>query len=202
MMVSSNHHKISALHDGLDSGIKATRGVIRNVVSYSKKKKDLVFILSIALYFKGAWVDPFDELCTRRDDFYTGIKREIVQVPYMSKAYYKSLSYASSKGFKILDIMEPLGLKLNLKNSEILEGLDGDIAMEKTKIIHKCCIEVNESGTEAAAVTINEEDEACSADQSQPRIDFIADHPFIFLVREETSDTNVFLGAVVNPLFE
>lgn len=105
-------------------------------------------------------------------------------------------------GFEVSDIMELLGLKLNLKDSEILEGLDGDIAMENSKIIHKCCIEVNESGTEATAVTINEEDETCSADRSQPRIDFIADHPFIFLVREETSNTNVFLGAVVNPRFE
>lgn len=84
--------------------MKATTGVIRNVVSYSEKKKDLLLILANALYFKGAWVDPFDELCTRRDDFYTGIKREIVQVPYMSKAYYESLSHASSKGFKILGL--------------------------------------------------------------------------------------------------
>jgi len=33
-----------------------------------------------------------------------------------------------------------------------------------------------------------------------PTIDFVADHPFLFLIREDFSGTILFVGKVVNPL--
>ena len=60
-------------------------------------------------------------------------------------------------------------------------------------------IEVNEEGTEAAAVTtigIN----LTSAGPTQTPT-FIIDKPFIFAIRERTTNTLLFIGQVVNPLY-
>jgi serpin B len=58
-------------------------------------------------------------------------------------------------------------------------------------------IEVDEIGTEAAAVTtIGVE---LTSEPPQPT-QFIIDKPFIFAIRERTTNTLMFIGQIVNPL--
>jgi serpin B len=58
-------------------------------------------------------------------------------------------------------------------------------------------VEVDEKGTEAAAVTtIGIE---YTSTQPQPRM-FTIDKPFVFAIRERTTNTLLFIGQVVNPL--
>lgn len=64
------------------------------------------------------------------------------------------------------------------------------------EILQISCIAVDEHGTEAAAVTY-EENMTCSMYSPPP-----VDHPFVFMIREDSSGTPIFLGAVVNPLLE
>jgi serpin B len=58
-------------------------------------------------------------------------------------------------------------------------------------------IEVNEEGTEAAAVTTSTITTTEKGPRDPPR--FRADHPFLFLVRENESGLVLFLGRVVDP---
>jgi len=59
-------------------------------------------------------------------------------------------------------------------------------------------VEVNEEGTEAAAVTtIGIRLTSAGPDQTPT---FIIDKPFIFAIRERTTNTLLFIGQVVNPL--
>ena len=63
--------------------------------------------------------------------------------------------------------------------------------------IHKAFIDVNEEGTEAAAatgVTLM----PTSGVIGDPPV-FCADHPFLFLIRDNRSDSILFLGRVTNP---
>ncbi|KAE8666004.1 60S ribosomal protein L7a [Hibiscus syriacus] len=65
------------------------------------------------------------------------------------------------------------------------------------KVFHKCFIEVNEEGTEAAACTaviIEQQSQSC------PIASFVADHPFMFMIKEEISGVVFFVGSVLNPL--
>ncbi len=62
-------------------------------------------------------------------------------------------------------------------------------------IIHKAFIEVDESGTTAAAAT------AISFVDSLP-LSFIFNRPFIFLIREKFSNTILFMGKIVEPDIE
>lgn len=63
---------------------------------------------------------------------------------------------------------------------------------------HKAFIAVNEVGTEAAAATAVSVMQNQSAGP-QPVAKFIADHPFLFFLRDERTGTVLFLGRVTEP---
>ncbi|MCU0444361.1 MAG: serpin family protein [Microscillaceae bacterium] len=93
------------------------------------------------------------------------------------------------------DILIAMGAR-----SMFLGGLgkiaDGKLLISEVK--HKAVIEVSEKGTEAAAVTM------ISVERSMHKIEhfnktFVADRPFIFLIRENKSNAILFMGKVMNP---
>jgi len=68
-----------------------------------------------------------------------------------------------------------------------------------SRVIHKTFIDVNEEGTEAAAVTVVEI-ELTSVGPDQTKY-FTADRPFLFVIREKTSGALVFMGKVSQPSY-
>ena len=67
-----------------------------------------------------------------------------------------------------------------------------------SEIVHKAFVEVNEEGTEAAAATVMVM-MPVSARIEPPTPTFRADHPFVFLIRDNQSGLVLFLGRVVKP---
>ena len=57
-------------------------------------------------------------------------------------------------------------------------------------VVHKAFVEVNEEGTEAAAAT------GVSMGVTSVPPSFIADHPFVFLIRDRVTDSVLFIGRV------
>uniref|UniRef100_A0A8C5T1K0 Serpin family B member 10 n=1 Tax=Malurus cyaneus samueli TaxID=2593467 RepID=A0A8C5T1K0_9PASS len=81
------------------------------------------------------------------------------------------------------------------------EGQADFTAMSKTgdlflsQVFHKCYLEVNEEGTEAAAAS-----SATLASRSLgATIIFLADHPFLFFIRHNKTKTILFLGRFSSP---
>ena len=66
-----------------------------------------------------------------------------------------------------------------------------------SSVIHKTYIDVNESGTEAAAVTAV----MISTGESGPdyRKHFVVDRPFLFAITEKTTGAILFIGEITNP---
>uniref|UniRef100_A0ACD5W431 Uncharacterized protein n=1 Tax=Avena sativa TaxID=4498 RepID=A0ACD5W431_AVESA len=65
-----------------------------------------------------------------------------------------------------------------------------------TKVAHKAVIKVNEEGTEAAAVMMP----IFGGGGPPPNtVEFVADHPFTFMIMEERSRVIVFMGHVLDP---
>ncbi|HEX8185290.1 MAG TPA: serpin family protein, partial [Blastocatellia bacterium] len=67
-----------------------------------------------------------------------------------------------------------------------------------SKVKHKTFVEVNEEGTEAAAVTSTEM-RATSAMRPRDRFRMVVDHPFFCAIRDNTTGTVLFMGAILEP---
>ncbi|MBA7476596.1 hypothetical protein ES707_11984 [subsurface metagenome] len=61
-------------------------------------------------------------------------------------------------------------------------------------VFHKAFIEVNEEGTEAAAATGSVITKTIHIEPV-----FRADHPFIFIIKDNRSGSILFMGRVMNP---
>ena len=68
-----------------------------------------------------------------------------------------------------------------------------------SKVIQKSRIAVSEWGTEAGSVTVVEMDGLMDAGPRPEQVYFYADHPFVFVIGEETSGTILFEGVVMQP---
>ncbi|CAN8278518.1 unnamed protein product [Cochlearia groenlandica] len=104
--------------------------------------------------------------------------------------------------FKASHVLKDMGLTSPFctLGGGLTEMVDSLILGEKLyvdTIIHKACIEVDEEGTEAAAVSVT-----ITMPVSlwvSPKHDFVADHPFLFTVREDKSGVILFMGQVLDP---
>ncbi|XP_057457575.1 serpin-ZX-like [Lotus japonicus] len=101
--------------------------------------------------------------------------------------------------FEASDVLKELGVVLPFSDNADLSkmaGSPGSRGLYVSNIFHKSCIEINEEGSEATAVST-----ARVRTKGLPiRVDFVADRPFIFLIREDSSETILFIGQVLNPL--
>ncbi|CAH8263693.1 unnamed protein product [Arabidopsis lyrata] len=101
--------------------------------------------------------------------------------------------------FKASDVLKDMGLTLPFTSGgNLTEMVDSPSKSDKlyvSSILHKACIEVDEEGTEAAAVSVGVVMLMCL--RRNP--DFVADHPFLFTVREDKSGVILFMGQVLDP---
>lgn len=77
-------------------------------------------------------------------------------------------------------------------------GMNGAKDLFISKVIHQTFVNVDEKGTEAAAATAVMM-AAGSAGPRTPPPEFRADHPFLFLIRDDVSGSILFLGQLANP---
>jgi serpin B len=76
-----------------------------------------------------------------------------------------------------------------------LSGINGSKNLYISGVYHQAFVDVNEEGTEAAAAT-----GVSARTLSRPRVTtFVADHPFVFLIRDLRSGAILFLGRVADP---
>ncbi|KAJ0099616.1 hypothetical protein Patl1_21609 [Pistacia atlantica] len=91
-----------------------------------------------------------------------------------------------------------IGLPFNPMVREITEMVDFSVLFV-SQMFHKSYIVVNEEWTKAAACTAAITIPYCASYQVAS---FVADCPFMFMTREETSNIVFFVGAELNPLME
>ncbi|RZC05637.1 serpin-ZX-like [Glycine soja] len=107
-----------------------------------------------------------------------------------------------SFGFEASNVLKELGVVLPFSVGGLTEMVDSAVGRNLfvSDIFHKSFIEVNEEGTEAAAATAATIQFGCAMFPTE--IDFVADHPFLFLIREDLTGTVLFIGQVLNPQAE
>lgn len=113
----------------------------------------------------------------------------------LSLPKFKFTSQAS-----LSNTLSTMGMPDAFSSAADFSGMTSSERLGISEVIHKAFIDVNEEGTEAAAATAVMM-RAMSAPRPQPieKVVFKADHPFLFVIRENISGCVLFMGRVSNP---
>ena len=101
--------------------------------------------------------------------------------------------------FALAKTLENMGMPdaFNFERADF-SGMDGRKDLFISAVAHKAFVEVNEQGAEAAAATaVTMTKEAAVVQVGVPLFD--ADHPFLFLIRDNRNGSILFLGRVSDP---
>jgi serpin B len=112
-----------------------------------------------------------------------------VFIPRFKLEYFRELK----------DDLTALGMGIAFSSGQAnFSKMYSEVEVWISKVKHKTFVEVNEEGTEAAAVTSVEMEYSGIPETFQ----FRADRPFLFLIRENRSGTILFIGKIMNPAAE
>lgn len=123
-------------------------------------------------------------------------------MPLKRTGEFKVPKFKITFEFDAKSVLEDMGLVLPFRSGAELTEMVGAVG-SISKVIHKCFVEVDEEGIEGAAATLIEFEEESLGDSSPPQPpveDFVADHPFMFIIKAEFTGVLLFTGYVLNPL--
>jgi serpin B len=99
-------------------------------------------------------------------------------------------------GVELTDALKQSGVTATFDAQQAdFSAIDGKRDLHVSTVLHRAFIDVDEDGTEAAAATFAGV-AVLAVERSQ---EFKADHPFLFLIRDNVSGCLLFLGRVVDP---
>ena len=99
--------------------------------------------------------------------------------------------------FSLSDTLAAMGMPAAFDpNVANFSGMDGTRNLYISFVIHKAFVQIDEEGTEAAASTAA--GMGTTSAPSEP-VAFRADHPFLFLIRDNSSGAILFVGRVADP---
>jgi len=99
--------------------------------------------------------------------------------------------------FGLAPVLKSMGMKDAFSSAADFSGINGKKDLFISAVIHKAYVEVNEEGTEAAAATGVVM--RLTSVGPAPIPVFRADHPFLFLIRDNLTGSILFIGRVANP---
>jgi len=132
--------------------------------------------ISITDFEKNMNSKSFENYCNQLEKI--GLEVEIPKFSFTSE-------------FTLNDMLKKMGMTDAFSQTADFSGMAPGLFISLVK--HKAFIEVNEKGSEAAAST------AVVMAKSLP-VEFVANRPFIFLIRDNQTKSILFLGSVLNPV--
>jgi len=99
--------------------------------------------------------------------------------------------------FELAKVLKSMGMADAFSGTADFSGITGKRDLFISAVIHKAYVDVNEEGTEAAAATAVVMRLTSAKPEEIPV--FRADHPFLFLIRDNCSGSILFIGRVMNP---
>jgi serpin B len=233
---------------------KQTAQKIKDLFPQGVLNAESRLVLANAIYFKAAWMHPFDAKRTMADKFFVTADRAVaapmmreslrarylksdsftaLELPYESRQLSfiaflpdkmdgladleKQLKGKSLQGwlaklgerqvdvslpkfkltaeFRLDGVLKELGMRDAFSPAADFTGMTSRDKLMISAVVHKAFVDVNEAGTEAAAAT----GVAIGlASAPQPAV-FRADHPFVYLIKDNKTGAILFMGRVVDP---
>jgi serpin B len=132
-----------------------------------------------------------------------GFLEKHIPTEQVAVGQFKVPKFKISFGFEASNLLKGLGLHLPFSaEADLSEMVDSPTGQSLcvSSVFHRAFVEVNEAGTEAAASTAVKVMLMCLRIDSREKMDFVADHPFLFMIREDLTGVVLFVGHVLNPL--
>ncbi|KGL74437.1 Alpha-1-antiproteinase 2, partial [Tinamus guttatus] len=101
--------------------------------------------------------------------------------------------FSISGNYDIKNILNKMGIIDVFTNQADLSGITGTPGLKVSKVVHKTALDVDETGTEAAAVSFAR----IMAISFPQHIEFI--RPFLMLIFDRATNSTLFIGKIVNP---
>ncbi len=185
MQFHENRLEENQFHYSETSGIEALK------LPYSGKEMSMIFLLPKDKSNGIGWLkdhissEEFEEI----QKSFEKTQMEELKIPkFEFKTKYRKELKNALKGLGMSSAFEP-----SLADFSAMSPVGKDLYIDK--IVHKTYIKVEEKGTEAAAVTAVGMNETAVVENPS----FIANRPFMFLIKDEKTDSILFMGSVVNP---
>jgi serpin B len=156
-------------------------------LSYKGETAEMVVFLPTEEYGMDAWVKNFGKDLIAKTDAAATEKQVGLFLPKFSVE-------------STIDLNKPLvdlGMGLAFSDMADFSGITSDTSLKISKVVQKVRVDVDEEGTEAAAATAVMMLKA--ALPRPPQVKFVADRPFLFIIREKTANVILFMGRVENP---
>jgi serine protease inhibitor len=109
----------------------------------------------------------------------------VVAIPKFRFEYEKTLD----------EFLKAMGMGIAFTDYADFSGISSTIPLLITEVKHKTFVDVNEEGTEAAAAT------SVGIGVTSAPPSFIANRPFLFIIRERDTNTVLFIGKVGEPAY-
>ena len=109
--------------------------------------------------------------------------------------------FKTTSRFEMNNTLKEMGMTSAFDaNQADFSGMTGGRDLFISAVVHKAFVDVNEEGTEAAAATgVMIELISAAPDPPEPPV-FRADHPFMFMIRDNRNGSIMFMGRIRNPL--
>ena len=105
-------------------------------------------------------------------------------------------------GIELNNILSEMGMEITFSSDADFTGINKDGGLYIGFVKHKSFIDVNEEGTEAAAVTVVGIYNTVSDENKNNYIPFYVNKPFLFAITEKDTGAILFIGEVNHPEYE
>jgi serpin B len=129
----------------------------------------------------------------------SNLQQWLRQLVSVSKVVVTMPKFKMTQQFELGSTLSAMGMPQAFSSGADFSGMTGHRDFAISEVIHKAYIDVNEEGTEAAAATaMTMRALARPAPQAPPPV-FRADHPFVFMIRDNRSASILFMGRMADP---
>jgi serpin B len=164
------------------------------IVEIPYKSRDLSMIIFLPKDVDG--LSAFEQSLTA-----SNMQKWLSQLKPVSRVIVTFPKFKVTQQFELGGVLGAMGMPSAFKlGAADFSGMTGNRELFISAVIHKAFVDVDEAGTEAAAATaVAMVGMAMRAPDPTPPTEFRADHPFVFLIRDNRSGSILFMGRVTDP---
>jgi serpin B len=126
----------------------------------------------------------------------TGLYNEYLKSMFSKKVELWLPRFRVETQYNLNQSLKHLGMNSAFSGNADFSGMTGNKELFISDVAHKAFVEVSEEGTEAAAAT----GAVMSKTSLVKKVEFRADHPFIYMIKDNRTGTILFMGRLYEPV--